>query len=310
VAAAVGAVVLVTDGLVPLLLAPAARTTLSAWNWRTGAVLICVLSAYRPTREVVALAAAHAGVAVAFGLHAGTASHASLVVLATTCAVPSLIAANYLVVYTFGLRRRKAAVDAYTRSVELRAAEQAQRQSVLDKVESIRGEIVVLLETAAEGDLASEGIRTTARELSASLRRELDETRTRGWLVPAPEVDVLGPVTLLGDDERAALAALTELLTRHGGLGRIAVTVSSDAATADTDPDDARTAEVTVVATGRGSASAYADAAIRAAADAVGAVLWHDDETGSLVVETRCPPCPPLARTPAHSGNASHPGRS
>lgn len=283
------AAVLAVDVVVPFTLDPALRTTPAAWNWRTGAVLIMVFSAYRPARDVMLLAGAHAGLGTAYGLAAGVSSTA-IVVLMIVCMAPSFIASTYLAVYTESLRSRRTAVDLHTRTSALRAAERAQRQSVLDEVASIRHRIIALLESVGTGDRSPAGpdVRTEARDLSAALRRELDETRSRGWLLavpsvaPGPTVDVLGPASLLDDDARASVAALVELLHRHPGFRNIVVTIGADRSPEATSGPGV---DVTVVASGPASGAASGDPAILAAAEGLGTAVWRDAEADHLVVE-------------------------
>jgi hypothetical protein len=297
--AGLAVVLLGVDVVVPLTLHPALRATPAAWNWRTGAVLLCLLSAYRPPRDVALFAGMHAGLAVVFAVAAGPVSPTIPVVLVITCAAPSLIAANYLAVYTEGLRSRQAAVDLHLRTSALRATEQAQRQSVLDEVASIRRQIIDLLEAVGAGErtVSEPDVQQEARDLSASLRRELDATRSRGWLFArgGPVVDVLGPASLLDDEARVSVAALVELLSRHPGMRNIVVTVGTEpvARTRPDGPDGPHgpecAVEVTIVASGPASAEASADPAILAAADGLGTAVWHDPEAENLVVEAQVP---------------------
>lgn len=300
--AGVVSAVLVVDVVVPTLLDPALRTTPAAWNWRSGAVLACVFSAYRPPRDVGLLAGAHAAVAVAFAVAAGGTTPTAVVVLAMICAAPPLIAATYLARYTESLLNRRTAVDLHTRTTALRAAEQAQRQSVLDEVASIRSRIIDLLESVGDGQRPPAGadVRQEARDLSAALRRELDETRSRGWVAAGgtpdggPPVDVLGPASLLDDDARASVAALVELLRRHQDLRQITVTVTAAGPDGATPADGGGSAagssaavDVTVVGSGPGSAEAFGDPAVVAVAEGLNTTVWHDEEAGHVVVETR-----------------------
>jgi hypothetical protein len=287
--------VLAVDVVVPLTLTPAMRLAPTAWNWGSGAVLICIASAYRRPRDVVALASAHAGVAIAFAVASGDLHPAPLVVAVTGCTVPPLAAAHYLALYTSGLHHRQTAVDRRTRAVAFQASERAQRQSILDRVESIRSSIIELLEhVATDAAIPSDSsVQHQARDLSAALRRELDESRSRGWLITAPAragskgkgasrapmVDVLGPVDLLDDDGRASVAGLVALLGRHTPFMQIVVTVSAQRA------GGLPRLEVTVVATGPAAEQAYADPAVEAAIDAMGGSLWYDAEASSLVME-------------------------
>jgi hypothetical protein len=278
--------VLGVDLVVPLLLDPADRLGELAWAWTTGAVLICVASAYRPPRDVLVLSGAHAGIAVTLGWLAG-AGTVSTVTVVLRCVVPPLAAAYYLAIYTDGLLTRRNAVALRTRALALEATEQAQQQSIIGQVETIRNKIIDLLAAVADGDQepAAASVRQAARTLSAALRRELDESRSRGWLLPAttppgavegPTVDVLGPGDLLTDEGRAAVAGLVDLLGRYRALDQIVVTVSAGSPV---------TVELTVVASGPGADLAFQDPAVLAAVQALPGAPWYDAEAGSLVVE-------------------------
>jgi hypothetical protein len=269
---------------VPLSLPPAERLGPAAWNWGSGAVVITAVAAYRTAGQGVAAALGHAGVGVGLAVAAGNWNPTALAVMAITCLIPPVAAANYLQLYLDGLRRRQQAVEVGRRTAAARAVEHQQRQSVLDQVEWIKNKVTLLLESVGGDDAApcDAAVRQEARELSTALRRELDESRSRGWVLHASAagaaVDVLGSPGLLDDDGRAAIAALVELLGRHTSFRQIGVTVSA----AD---GGAPAVEVTVVASGPASVLAYRDPAVQAAVRGVDGMLWLDDEAGSLVVE-------------------------
>jgi len=277
--------VLAVDVVVAAALPPAERLGSAAWNWGSGALLLVAVAVYRRAGDTVAAAVAHAGVGVAFAVSAEDWSPTALSVMALTCLVPPLAAASYIRWYAEVLAGRQQAVRVRRRATAARAAEQQARQSVLDLVESIKDEVAELLESVGSGALApSQGsVRVAARDLSAALRRELDESRTHGWVLTGPSsagavVEVLGSPELLADDGRAAIAALVELLGRHPSLSRIVVTVGAAGGAGPA-------VEVTVVASGPAVAPAAGDPAVVAAVAGVGGVLWVDQDAGSLVVE-------------------------
>jgi hypothetical protein len=276
--------VLAVDVVVASALPPSERLGSAAWNWGSGAILLVAVAVYRRARDAVVAAFAHAGVGVAFAVSAKDWSPTALSVMALTCLVPPLAAAGYIRGYAEVLASRQEAVRVRRQATAARAAEQQARQSVLDLVESIKDEVTQLLESVGSGasSPSQASVRVRARDLSAALRRELDDSRSRGWVLTGPSsrgvvVDVLGSPELLADDGRAATAALVELLGRHPSLSRIGVTVSPAGA--------GPAVEVTVVASGPQLAPAAADPAVVAAVAGMDGVLWVDQEDGSLVVE-------------------------
>jgi hypothetical protein len=339
------AVVYGVDVVLPMTVAAPDRLGSGTWNWGAGAILLFGCAAYRRARDVIAVAVGHTVIGVGFAVAGGIRDATAVVVMVNSCLVPPVAAAQYLGLYADGLRARQQAAALRRRTMAARANDQAQRQSILHQVEACRGRILELLDSV--GDDAPVPLRSRdraeARELSAALRRELDESRSRGWLLApatgvrgaprnggsatgasgtgssgasgegregAPLVDVLGWPSLRDDDARARVAGLVDLLGRHHGTHRIAVTVSPAAAPhpvpvpipvpipgPGTGPGTGRLAtvlapgptsvEVTVVASGSAEAGVLADPAVAAGVAGLGgsASAWQDADGEGVVVE-------------------------
>lgn len=273
-AAAVVAGVFTVSVALPAVLPPEARSSWQSWNWGTGAMTLLGLAAYLPTGRLLALAGAHAGLAVAVQfLSGGGLWRVDLVLVATL--VPPLGAAQYLRFYADALRQRALAVNAG------RVAEADRRQ--LDVVRTdgdrrldvLRDEIDPLLARVAAGAPLplDDAHARRARQLAEQLRAVLvAQRRTLGL----PTQLGAAPVTVtcsdaaagrIGAEERVWLAALLDLLARHQGWRAVHVVL---------DPHPAGRIAAAITAEGPAATEAAMDPQVRALGATRGARLEID----------------------------------
>jgi membrane protein implicated in regulation of membrane protease activity len=228
-AAAAGVVVAVfgISIAVPALLPPADRGTLAAWNWGTGAMTLLGLALFVPLVVSFCLGIAHGVLAYLVVTWAGLGAWtAHLVVFAAV--VPPLAAAQYIRMHGVAVRRRE-------RAASERAAVQARGRDLDDvrlgdlrRLGELRDRLEPLLAHVAQGGalpLDDERSRA-ARLLAEDLRDALAAQREALWLperlgpVPLSVLSARAAASRLGDDDRAWLGALVDVLARHDGWRR------------------------------------------------------------------------------------------
>jgi hypothetical protein len=273
------------------------------WNWGAVGVTLLTFAAFRPARDVLAMAAVHSAVAIAAtatALGQPGAGSFSLLVVANAAATPALAAAQYLNLYVKAVRLRDRAT-AVRRQAEMRnAASQAVQEDAAQRLKALQAEIMPLLAAVADSSVGVNDpqVAQTARRLATGLRAELVEARSGRWLLPAPSsagaqdrppghwpgVVLLDPSRLLGrlhDADRAALIALLGMLRTHSGWQRVSVGLApGDDPTAGTS-----LAALSVVAQGASAMAAATNADVIAAASRLNAVIEADSGT-MLVAET------------------------
>ncbi len=275
------------------------------WNWGVVGVTILGFAALRPVRDVLFAAAGHSliGMAVTVtALQQPGVDAFNLLIVANAAATPALAAAQYLNLYIRAVRLREQAA-AQRRAIQIRhAAEEAIEADAAGRLQSLQAEVVPLLTGVAEGTVAVDDpqVARLARRLGADLRRELIAARSGQWLLPTsrpasspakpgdtqvaspgPSADLLDPHRLLGrlqDADRAALAALLDVLHRYCDWPRLSVALAPDGG-------HPTYAAVTVVATGSDARAAAQDTAVVAAARQLGAHLYLET-SDVLVAET------------------------
>lgn len=291
------------DVVVPLTVRPPLRTGVPTWNWGAVSLVLLGFAAYRRAGQVIAVAAGHAAIGVAYafiGTDPASVDRVAVVVLISGCLLPPAAAAQFVGRYAQALRERQAAMDEHRSMLSGKAAEDDGRQSILDRVSRLRGEMLSLFDAVANGEalLLDDGARGRAQALARALRRELDESRSRGWLRGHPlggnpgedssvEVNVSGSPDLLDDSARAAIAAVVEMLATYH-WERMGLTITAASPTTGS-PAPARdpsgeSISVTIVAEGSSSTAAAQNEAVRAAAANIGGTPWQDMD-GPLVIE-------------------------
>lgn len=300
------AVLAASDVVVPALAGPGERLAEGAWNWGAVAIMLLLLSVYRPAAEVLVLTAGHALAVLLWAFVPGPdrpVDPVNLVLVLSGCVIPPLAAAQFVGFYLEGLRRRQ---DAGHRERDLRARAAAEEAVSVDRQERLarlRADAMPILRDIAEGaplPLYPERA-AAARRVAERLRRELAEGREVDWLlrrqigadrgdgVDVQVVTGLGASRLLTDEPRAAVAAVVNLLRRHPGWDRITLTMAG--------AEDGSVA-LALVAQGEAATVAVQDAAVRAAAaqlcPAAGSPSLDDERT--LVLEGRITPGPVAVR--------------
>jgi hypothetical protein len=280
-------VLLAVDVVVPAVLPAPERLGVGTWNWGSAAIILLGIAAYRPAREVVALALAHGlmGVVIAVvSRAAGGFDPVAVTLLLGGALIPPVAAAQFLAFYVRGLAARQDALRAHRAGeADRRITEAVQRDSD-SRLSMLRAETLPLLEHVARGaefPLPPATARK-ARRLAESLRRELVASRARGWLLTAlrpqhgqVEIAVHGAHDRLDEPGRSAVVALVSLLDGYEGWSSFQVTVA-----------DARPLSVVVMATGTPAAIASADISLQAAMARLGATAWLEKHD-LLVVEVQ-----------------------
>jgi hypothetical protein len=263
-AALVVAGVFAVSTALPALLPPAERASFACWNWGTGAMTFLGVAAYLSTRRTIALALAHAALAVGVQLLSGGGSWRLHLVVVSTL-VPPLGAAQYLRFYADALRQRARAVAAQLEAEEGRHELDARRSSGDRRLGALRDDVEPLLRYVAEGGpLPLDDARArAAQQLAENLRAALVAHRRALWL---PEYLGDAAVTVVCSDaaargvgtaERAWLAALLELLDTFPCWRAVHVVL---------DPRDDGSVSAVVTAEGPAAAQAAADPRVGALA--------------------------------------------
>lgn len=271
-------VLLAVDLVVPALVPAPARLGAATWNWGSAAVVLLGIAAYRPAREVVALAVGHAlaGVGTAvLSRKAGGLDPIAVTLLVSGALIPPVAAAQFLAFYVRGLSGRQDALRVRREVEAARRITEAVRRDSDARLSSLRADTLPLLEHVArdaELPLPPETART-ARRLAEALRGELVASRTRGWLVTAlrprhgdVEIVVEGAHDRLDQPGRSTVAALVSLLDTHEGWRSFRVTVAGG-----------HPLSAVVLATGTAAGAASADPALRAALARLGATAWLEE---------------------------------
>jgi hypothetical protein len=294
----------------------------AVWTWGAIGVTVLTFAAYRSARDVLILAAAHCLVGVsAFGVEAlrSRADAFELLLVISGCLLPALIAAGYLALYVRAIALRETAVQARLDTETAMIAQRAVREDSARRLTALRAETAPLLAQIADGILPinDTAVALRSRRLAQSLRAELVEARTGGWLLEMPRQQrsseddptddwpgtvVLDPEGILGhltDADRTALAALLGMLRQHRAWQRISVVLTHtvvDQTTTGWEPVEVYAPmTVTIIAIGPPSADALGDPAVLAATTPLNATMTSDTD-GVLVVETR------LRADPRHAG--------
>jgi hypothetical protein len=305
--AGLAAALYLIDVVVPLTVPQPLRIGSPTWNWGAAAIAFLGFAAYRRARDVIGLAAIHAAIGLVYafvGVDPGSVDLLAVVVLVSGCLLPPVVAAQFLGRYAQALRVRHAAVEVHRSMLSGKAAEDDGRQLIMDRVSLLRGQMLILFDAVANGAAVplDGATRAQAQDLAAAVRRELDESRSRGWLLwrpvgdqhrerTPPDVNVSGSPALLDDAARAAVAAVVGLLAQYDDWCRIGLTItptpqSGAKPSIGTFTRDA--ISVTLVAEGRSAVVAAHDQAVKAAAAHIGGTPWQDAE-GSLVIEGTLP---------------------
>ncbi|MDQ2874394.1 MAG: hypothetical protein M3Y33_06155 [Actinomycetota bacterium] len=269
---------------------------------------LLIFAAFRPARDVLALAGGHTLIAVGATLMAFSQPGVGafrLLLVANAAATPALAAAQYLNLYAGAVRLRERAVTTRTEIETRNAAGRAVQEDATSRLQALQAEVMPLLTDIANGsaEIDDQLVARTARRLAGDLRRELVEARSGGWLLPAspsaasadgsgerwPGIVLLDPGRLLArlrDSDRAALIALFDMLRIHSGWQRVSLALAPhDGSTrSDDDPaeecsDDPLSATLTIVAAGSPVAAAVRDADVIAAASRLGAAVEADSAT-------------------------------
>jgi hypothetical protein len=283
-------VALIAIDLALLGLVPAAQLgTPAMWIWGTVGVTVLTLAPFRPTRDILFLAASQAACCVAAtGWAAGRRGVDGFRVLGDLNAVlvPALAAAQFIGLYVVALRsREQAATDEMAARGRLMAAAAVESDTVT-RLARVRSKTVPLLRAVIAGQISLDdpGAMAEARRMSDELRRELLESRSGAWLIGRPPretseaartqvPDLLDPqhcLERLSDADRASLTAFIEALYDQREWDRLSVALVSSS---DEGGDRDLTAALTVVALGSSAAAAARDRVVVAAARGLRASL-------------------------------------
>lgn len=293
--AMVAAVIVVIGVDVAMLVATEPDDWLGYPNWAIGALALTILglAAYRPAREVVLLAAAHASLVAIAGLMAGPLDRTRLVDIALAvigASLPAVAALGFLSWYADALRAR---ADAVRVGVEAEATRRAAEVVAIDgdrRLTELRRKTLPLLDHVAGGGvLPLDTYRSErAREIAVGLRVELVAARSTSWLSAALASSSTTRAEVAdghGLAHRLDASQRTALLTAINAL-RSALPHADTTVTADTDDDGDSHWIVTM--SGSRAASATDDAVVRQAMHALDASL-SDDGPDRVVAELRLP---------------------
>jgi hypothetical protein len=286
----------IVDVVVPLSVAPPLRIGSSTWNWGAAAIVFLGLAAYRPPRQVIALAGVHTLIGLGFALFGsgdGPVDGLATVLLISGCLLPTVVAAQFVGLYAHVLRIRQTALDIHRAMLRDQAAEEGAAELIMGRISRLRFGILHLLDRVAGGaELPLDAdSRIEAQQLASALRRELDQSRTRGWFWwrpvneaatgnEAPELHLSGAPDLLTDQTKAGLGAILNQLAVYPGWRRIGLSVTPEPAA----PKSRNQVDITLVAEGDAAPVAAGDPNVLGAASYIGATVWQGDED-ALVIE-------------------------
>jgi hypothetical protein len=256
--ASAGAALLLVDVAVAATVHDDRIGSIAYWSAVAIGVTLLAMCPYRPPRDLITLAVAHAlVVTVVLVVHHDSPSVQPFAVLVDLSAavIPAAAAAQFVRHYVRAVVRRQDAVAEQARAQSRVAAAAAVQEDSDRRLARLRTEVLPFLDDVAAGrrPVDDEAGAELAQRLSAQLRRELVEARSGAWLLAAPVAAFAGTsragsseatdtrddgwpgivlldpqrlVARLAGRDRAALSAVLAAVRSVGGWTSVSVALS------------------------------------------------------------------------------------